>query len=117
MSKVTLYHNPRCSKSRATLALLQEKGIEPVIVHYLDTLLDAATLKKLQSQLGVNDIRQLMRTNDVLYKNLQLDQGHISQSTLLQALMDHPQLLERPIVVANNQARIGRPPENVLSIL
>ncbi|AMG29965.1 arsenate reductase (glutaredoxin) [Grimontia hollisae] len=112
---VTIYHNARCSKSRQTLALLQEKGIEPEIVAYLDTPLSANTLKTLQRQLGFDSPRQMMRTKEDIYNALKL--ADATDEQLIQAMVDNPKLIERPIVVANDKAVMGRPPENVLTIL
>lgn len=112
---VTLYHNPRCSKSRETLALLEAQGVEPEIVRYLETPPDRETLQILLQKLGLSSARQLMRTKDELYKTLQLENA--SESTLLDSLASHPALLERPVVVNGDRARIGRPPEAVLAIL
>lgn len=114
---VTIYHNPRCSKSRETLSLLQQRGITPDIVLYLDTPPDEATLKELLRQLAMSSARQLMRTKEELYKSLKLADTALSEAQLLQAMRNYPKLIERPIVVANGQARIGRPPEQVLEIL
>ena len=114
---VTIYHNPRCSKSRDTLSLLQSNGIEPQVVLYLDTPPDAATLNALLKMLGMTDARQLMRQKDDLYRSLSLNDMHLSQQTLIQAMVDNPALIERPVVVKNGQARIGRPPEQVLEIV
>lgn len=113
---VTIYHNPRCSKSRQTLALLQERGIEPRIVPYLDEPPDKATLKRLLGQLGLAP-RQLMRRGEARYKELGLDDPALSEDELLQAMVDNPILIERPIVVSSKGAALGRPPENVLRIL
>lgn len=114
---VTIYHNPRCSKSRETLALLEEKGIKPTIVLYLETPPDAKTIKTLLKELGFSSARQLMRTKEDLYKELNLDAADLTEMQLIAAMVDHPKLIERPIVVHNNQARLGRPPEQVLEIL
>ncbi len=114
---VTIYHNPRCSKSRDTLSLLQSNGIEPQVVLYLDTPPDAATLTALLKMLGMTDARQLMRQKDELYRSLSLNDMHLSQQALIQAMVDNPALIERPVVVKNGQARIGRPPEQVLEIV
>lgn len=114
---VTIYHNPRCSKSRDTLSLLQLNGIEPQVVLYLDTPPDAATLNALLKMLGMTDARQLMRQKDELYRSLNLNDMHLSQQALIQAMVDNPALIERPVVVKNGQARIGRPPEQVLEIV
>nr|WP_319563781.1 arsenate reductase (glutaredoxin) [uncultured Rhodoferax sp.] len=114
---VTIYHNARCSKSRATLALLQEKGMTPTIVAYLDTPPDVATIRDLLNKLGFSDARQLMRQGEAEYQELHLADPALSQDTLIAAMLTHPRLIERPIVVHNDQAAIGRPPENVLAIL
>ena len=113
----SIYHNPRCSKSRETLALLQEKGIEPDVVLYLQTPPDAQTLKTLLQQLGMSSARELMRRKEDLYKELNLADGQFSEDQLLQAMVAHPKLIERPIVINGEQARIGRPPEAVLEIV
>ncbi|EAR0669508.1 arsenate reductase (glutaredoxin) [Salmonella enterica] len=102
---IKIYHNPRCSKSRDTLNLLKSNGVEPEVVLYLDTPADAAT------------VRELLRQKEDLYKTLHLADSQLSEEALIQALVEHPKLMERPIVVANGQARIGRPPEQVLDIL
>ncbi|WP_342324059.1 arsenate reductase (glutaredoxin) [Kosakonia sp. BYX6] len=114
---VKIYHNPRCSKSRDTLSLLKANGIEPEIVLYLETPPNAATVRELLSMLGMSSARELMRTKEDLYKSLNLGDSKLSEAELVQALVDNPKLLERPIVVANGQARIGRPPEQVLEIM
>ena len=114
---VTIYHNPRCSKSREALPLLKDNGIDPEVVLYLDTPPDAATLSKLIKMLGLGSARELMRQKEDLYKSLNLDDTYLSEDQLIQAMVDNPKLIERPIVVANGKARIGRPPEDVLEIL
>lgn len=114
---VTIFHNPRCSKSRETLQLLQEKGISPTIVAYLEQAPTPATLTALICQLGFNDARQLMRKNEAEYAELGLDNPALSQDALIAAMAAHPRLIERPIVIKGSKAAIGRPPENVLSIL
>ncbi|ASY76417.1 arsenate reductase (glutaredoxin) [Pectobacterium polaris] len=116
-TSVTIYHNPRCSKSRETLALLQEHNITPDVVLYLDTPPDAATLAQLIKQLGFTSARELMRTKEEIYQQLGLSDAAITEAQLIQAMIDNPKLIERPIVVAQGQARIGRPPEQVLEIL
>lgn len=113
---VTIYHNPRCSKSRETLTLLEQNGIEPQVVLYLETPPDAATLKSLLAMLGLGSPRQLMRTKEALYKDLNLA-SESRDEALIAAMVNNPKLIERPIVVKNGQARIGRPPESVLEIL
>ncbi|KAA5997121.1 arsenate reductase (glutaredoxin) [Pantoea sp. M_5] len=112
---VTIYHNPRCSKSRETLALLNARGLTPEVVLYLQTPPDRETLQSLLQKLGMQSARQLMRTKEALYSELALSDKE--ESVLLDALAAHPQLLERPIVIKGDRARIGRPPEAVLDIL
>lgn len=114
--KVTIYHNPRCSKSRATLKLLEQHGHEPVIIEYLQTPPDAATLKQLLRMLGLEP-RQLLRTRESDYREAGLDDSSLSDDAVIAAMVAHPILIERPIVVAGKRAAIGRPPENVLEIL
>lgn len=113
---VTIYHNPRCSKSRATLALLQEKGIEPEIIEYLKAPPDAATLKSILADLDFQP-RDLMRRKEPPYRENNLADEALSDDALIQAMIDDPILIERPIVRTGGQSRIGRPPESVLEIL
>ncbi|MGP3592145.1 arsenate reductase (glutaredoxin) [Vagococcus sp. WN89Y] len=114
---VKIYHNPRCSKSRETLNLLKTQGVEPQVVLYLETPPDAATLRELLAMLGMSSARELMRRKEELYSTLNLANSDLTEEQLVQALVENPKLIERPIVVANGQARIGRPPEQVLEIL
>lgn len=114
---VKIYHNPRCSKSRETLSLLQSNGVEPEVVLYLDIPADATTLRQLLKMLGMTSARELMRQKDDLYKALNLADSNLTEAQLIQAMVENPKLMERPIVVANGQARIGRPPEQVLDIV
>ena len=114
---VKIYHNPRCSKSRDTLSLLKANGIDPEVVLYLETPPDADTLRTLLSQLGMSSARALMRQKEELYKALGLADSALTEEALIQAMVDNPKLIERPIVVANGKARIGRPPEQVLEIV
>ncbi|RJG49089.1 arsenate reductase (glutaredoxin) [Motilimonas pumila] len=116
MSQLSIYHNPRCSKSRQTLALLEEQGLQPEIVLYLQTPPDAATLKHIIAQLGFDSARQLMRTKETLYKELAL-KDVTDEAMLLDAMSNHPKLIERPIVLNSGKAALGRPPEQVLEIL
>ncbi|WP_258806664.1 arsenate reductase (glutaredoxin) [Pseudidiomarina sp. CB1] len=116
MSQVSIYHNPRCSKSRQTLALLQEQGIEPQIIEYLKDTPDVAQLKDLLSKLGFVSARELMRSKEDIFKELEL-KNEDDEEKLLAAMAAHPKLIERPIVVKGQQARLGRPPEAVLEIL
>ncbi|MEQ8603793.1 MAG: arsenate reductase (glutaredoxin) [Marivibrio sp.] len=113
---VQIYHNPRCSKSRQALQLLQEKGIEPQVTLYLETPPDAATLTDLIGKLGLASARELMRTKESAYKDGGL-KDVADEGALIQAMVEHPILIERPIVVANGKARLGRPPEAVLEIV
>ena len=114
---VKIYHNPRCSKSRDTLSLLKSNGIEPEVVLYLETPPDAQTIRQLLKMLNMGSARDLMRQKEDLYKSLNLDNSRLTEAELIQAMVENPKLIERPIVVANGQARIGRPPEDVLEIL
>ena len=113
---VTIYHNPRCSKSRETLALLQGRGIEPKVVEYLTDTPDAKTLDGLLKKLKLEP-RDLMRRKEAPYKELGLDDPDLSRQALIDAMVEHPILIERPIVVNGAQAALGRPPEKVLEIL
>ena len=113
---VTIYHNPRCSKSRQTLALIEEKGITPQIVLYLENTPDAKTLKSLLDKLGISP-RDLLRKGEDEYKENNLKDPALGDDELIQAMVKHPKLIERPIVVNGNKAVLGRPPENVLAIL
>ena len=112
----TIYHNPRCSKSRQTLQLLIDKGVEPTIVEYLKTPPDSNTLDMILNMLGVEP-RELMRKQEVEYKEQGLNDQSLNRDQLIQAMSDYPKIIERPIVVHNGAAAIGRPPENVLAIL
>ncbi len=114
---VVIYHNPKCSKSRQTLQLLEEKGITPKVVKYLEEVPSVDTLKQLFSQLGLSQVRDMMRTKEESYKQLNLSSSDVSDEQLFAAMSDNPKLIERPIVVANGKAKHGRPPEQVLEIL
>lgn len=116
MSKITFYHNPRCSKSRQALALLEDQGADLNIVRYLDTPPTLSTLKNLAAALNVNP-RAFMRRSEAIYKDLDLDRDDLSEGALLKAIVEHPKLLERPIAVKDGCAVIGRPPEDILKIL
>ena len=116
MSEVTIYHNPRCSKSRQTLELLGERGISPKVVRYLDTPPDAATIAGLLDMLGLEP-RDLMRRKEAPYRELGLADESVSRADLIRAMADNPILIERPIVVSGAKAAIGRPPESVLDVL
>ena len=111
-----LYHNPRCSKSRQTLDLLQQKGIEPEIVEYLQKPPDAATLAEILQQLGIAP-RDLIRTGEDEYKLASDNLANLSDTELMDWMIKNPKVIQRPIVVTEKGARIGRPPENVLEII
>ncbi|MBN0978369.1 arsenate reductase (glutaredoxin) [Pseudomonas hygromyciniae] len=116
MTDLTLYHNPRCSKSRGALELLQARGLAPNVVRYLETPLDAAQLEALLGKLGIS-ARQLLRTGEDEYKTLNLADASLSEEQLIAAIAAHPKLMERPILATADKAVIGRPPENILEIL
>ncbi|WP_025673776.1 arsenate reductase (glutaredoxin) [Salinivibrio socompensis] len=117
MSLITLYHNPRCSKSRETLKLLESEGVTPTIVKYLETPLSADTLRVLKQQLGVTSFRDMMRTKEADYKAANLGDASVEETQLLDAMVNNPKLIERPIAVKGEKAVIGRPPENVLVLV
>lgn len=116
MPDVTIYHNPRCSKSRQTLALLRERGIEPRVVEYLTHPPTAAQLKKIIRQLGIST-KDLLRRKEKPFAELKLADKLDDEAALIAAMADYPILIERPIVVTPQGARIGRPPESVLQVL
>ncbi|MEL7400078.1 MAG: arsenate reductase (glutaredoxin) [Pseudomonadota bacterium] len=116
MSEIQIYHNPRCSKSRQTLALLQQQGIEPSVIEYLKDVPSAADIESLLSKLGIS-ARELLRTKEDAYKEHNLGDTSLSDADIIRAMVASPKLIERPIVVNGNQARIGRPPEQVLEII
>lgn len=111
---VEIWHNPRCSKSRETLALLREKGVEPAIVEYLKKPPTQKRLKEVAAMLGVEP-RAMMRTKEAVYRELEL--AEVSDATLFKAMAENPVLIERPIVIRGGKAAIGRPPESVLAIV
>jgi len=114
--RATLYHNPRCSKSRQTLGLLEERGLDLEVVHYLSAPPSPATLESILELLG-REPRELMRTQEADFAKLGLQDPGLSRAALIQAMVDHPRLIERPILVTDRGARIGRPPEAVLEII
>lgn len=116
MAAMTLYHNPRCSKSRSALQLLEERGLTPAIVRYLETPLSAAQLQDLLAKLGI-PARQLLRSGEDEYKSLGLSEPNLTDAQLIEAMAAQPKLIERPILVVGEKAVIGRPPENILEIL
>ena len=113
---LTIYHNPRCSKSRQTLALLQARGLEPKIVEYLKTPPDHATIKQLLDALGVPAI-MLLRSGESVVKESGIELDTVTEETLIDFMHRNPIAIQRPIVVVGDEARIGRPPEEVLEIL
>lgn len=113
---VRIYHNPRCSKSRQTLGLLEERGVETEVVEYLKTPPSAAELERILQRLELQP-RELMRRKEAEYAELGLDRPELSREQLIQAMVEHPRLIERPIVVNGERVAVGRPPENVLEIL
>ncbi len=116
MTELTLYHNPRCSKSRGALELLEAQGLTPEIVHYLETPPTAAELCALLDKLELAP-RQLLRTGEDEYKALNLANPELSDAALIDAMVEHPRLIERPILVSGHKAVIGRPPAKILEIL
>lgn len=115
MSRVSIYHNPRCSKSRQALALLEQQGDELEVIQYLETPPDSATLSALLQQLGLS-ARELMRKSEDIYQELSLDDADLSEAELVQAMVDYPRLIERPIIIREGKAIIARPPERVLEL-
>jgi len=113
---VTVYHNPRCSKSRATLELLQKRGLEPEIVKYLEAPPEASELRVLARKLDLQP-KEFLRTAESVWKELGLDPDNIDETELLELMSEYPILIERPIVVCGDRARIGRPPGAVLEIV
>jgi len=116
MSSVTIWHNPRCSKSRQTLQLLRDRGVEPIIVEYLKTPPSEAELASALNALGIGP-RDLMRKKETLYKELSLDDDGLSRAELVAAMIENPVVIERPVVFRGNRAVVGRPPESVLDLL
>lgn len=113
---ITLYHNPRCSKSREALNLLREQGQEPEVILYLETPPNAKTLKAILGKLGIS-ARELLRKGEDAYKDLNLADEKLSETALIRAMVENPKLIERPIAINGDKAVIGRPPENVKNIL
>ena len=112
---IEIYHNPRCTKSRQALALLEEKGIEPEIVKYLDKGLTVSELKSLLSKLNYRPI-ELIRKNEAIWKS-EFKGKELSDPQIIQAMVDHPKLMERPIIINSDKAVIGRPTEKTLEVL
>lgn len=116
MTELTFYHNPRCSKSRAALELLEGRGLTPTIVRYLETPPTNTELQSVLGKLGIAP-RQLLRTGEDEYKQLNLADTSLSDEQLIDAMVAHPRLIERPILIAGDTAAVGRPPEKILEIL
>ena len=116
MTDITLYHYSRCSKSRAALAMLEERGINATVVHYLDTPLNAQQLRELLVKLGLNT-RQMMRQGEAVYSEMNLDNPDLSEAQLIDAMVQAPILIERPILAVGSRAAIGRPIDNLIELL
>ncbi len=116
MNKVTIYHNPDCSKSRETLAILEKEGITPEIILYKENTPGVAKLTQIVEQLGIAP-RALLRTGEQEYKDKGLDDASVTDADIISAMVESPILIQRPIVVCGNKAAIGRPPASVLDIL
>ena len=114
--EVIIYHNPKCSKSRQALEIIKSKNIEPTIILYLINKLSKTEVKKLLSKLGLS-IRDILRTGEDEYKNNNLKNENLTDDRLIDFLIKFPKLLQRPIVVKDNKAVVGRPPENILDVL
>jgi len=117
MKNITILHNPRCSKSRQTLQLLNDNGHEAEVVEYLKTPLNAEELTRIKSNLGVNSFKDMMRVKEAEFKERELHGANVTEEQLLNAMVECPKLIERPIVITEQSAKIGRPPEQVLEIL
>ncbi len=113
--KVTIYHNPRCSKSRQTLELIRDKGVEPEIIEYLKSPPNAADLNNILNTLNMQP-RELIRKQETEYKLAGLDDPNLDRAALIQGMVENPKIIERPIVLVDEKAALGRPPENVLEI-
>jgi len=116
MEKITIWHNPRCSKSRDSFKLLEERGVDAEVVKYLEEIPTKEELQNMLKMLGMNSAQELMRTKEAIYKELNLKEES-SEEALLEAMIANPKLIERPIVIKGNQAVIGRPIEKVVELL
>lgn len=116
MTDLTLYHNPRCSKSRGALELIEARGLQPTVIRYLETPPSPDELAALLGKLGIS-ARELLRSGEDEYRNLGLADPSLSEDQLIEAMVQHPRLIERPILVAGDKAVIGRPAEKVLELL
>jgi len=116
MSDITIWHNPRCSKSRDSFKLLEENGIEAKVVRYLDEVPTKEEIKNILTMLGMNSARELIRTKEAIYKELNL-KDEISEDKLVEAMVLNPKLIERPIIIKDNVAVIGRPIDKVIELI
>ncbi|RDX37467.1 arsenate reductase (glutaredoxin) [Kangiella sp. HD9-110m-PIT-SAG07] len=116
MSDFNILHNPRCSKSRQTLELLQENGVEPTIVKYLETPPSEQEISNIVKLLGVKP-RDILRKKEAEYKESGLDNQELNDQEVIKLMVKYPKVIERPIVYSGNAAAVGRPPENVLNII
>ena len=116
MSSIKIWHNPRCSKSREALALLEEEGVEKEVVKYLESNPDKQSIKSILKMLGFSSARELMRTKEAIYKELQLKDEN-DEEKLIEAMVQHPKLIERPIIIKGDKAIIARPPSRVKEFL
>lgn len=116
MTDITLYHYSGCSKSRAALALLEERGIQATVVHYLDTPLDAQHISALLKKLGLS-ARELIRSSESIYSEMALDNPDLSETELIDAMVQAPILIQRPILEVGSRAAIGRPIDNLIELL
>jgi arsenate reductase len=114
--KIKIFHNPKCSKSRATLQLLEEHNLEPLIIKYLEEPMDKDTIENILKKLG-KEPREIMRKTEQPYELNGLKDKNLTRPQLIEAIIQNPILMERPIVLTNTKAAIGRPPETVLKIL
>ena len=116
MDKITIWHNPRCSKSRDSFNLLEEKGIDAEVLKYLDTVPTKEELQNMLRMLGMSSAQELMRKKEAVYKELNL-KDEVSEEVLLDAMIANPKLIERPIVIRGDKAVVGRPIEKVIALL
>lgn len=117
MAEIKILHNPRCSKSRETLKLLESQGIAPTVIEYLNTPLSETEIRELYKKLALSGVKQMMRTKESEFKEAGLNKPDVNDDELFAAMVATPKLIERPVVINGDKARIGRPPEAVLDIL
>ena len=116
MRQITIWHNPRCSKSREAMKILEERGETPTVVEYLNETPDAETIKAVLTMLGIGP-RELLRTKEDEYKTLKLDDMSLEDGAIIDAMVAHPKLIERPVVIVDGKAALGRPLEKIIEIL